>query len=127
MSHLSLEIMPYPRVKSGFLALLLSATAGVTQAAQTPRWQINLSGNPGLESFDRQASAVWMSQQGVVFLAPDKLLLYQVNRRREVAELGPRRSGGGAGNFLLNLRVLSAQGGTLLRSIDVPTSGGYSQ
>jgi hypothetical protein len=122
--HLSLEIMPYLRMEMG-LALLLWATPWL--AAQTPRWQVSLPQGPGLSSFDRQGSAGWMSQQGVLFLTPDKILLYQVNRTREFAKLGPRRTSGGAGNFLLNLRVLSAQDGTLLRSMDVPTSGGDSQ
>jgi len=62
-----------------------------------------------------------------LFLTSDKVLLYQANRTRKFAQLGPRRTGGGAGNFLLNLRVLSVQDGTLLHSLDVPTSGGESQ
>jgi hypothetical protein len=114
-----------PRMKKRFLALLLWAAPWI--AAQTPRWQVSLPQKPGLNSFDRQASAVWMSQQGILFLTPDKILLYQVNRTREFAKLGPRRAGGGAGNFLLNLRMLSAQDGKLLRSMDLPTSGGNSR
>ncbi|HMF89625.1 MAG TPA: hypothetical protein VKL40_03205 [Candidatus Angelobacter sp.] len=117
--------MPYVRMKSWLLAWLLGATSWI--AAQTPRWQISLPQNPGLESFDREASAIWMSQQGVLFLMPDKILLYQVNRTRDFAKLGPRRAGGGAGNFLLNIKVLSARDGRLLKSMDVLTSGGQSQ
>jgi hypothetical protein len=68
-----------------------------------------------------------MNQQGVLFLTPEKLLVYQVNRTQEPAKLGPRGAGGGAGNFVLNIKVLSAQDGRALKSLDIPTSGGPSK
>src|SRR5262245_57999297 len=58
-AHLSLEIMPCQRMTFWLLASLLWATGAATLAAQTPRWQTNLTQNSGLESFDRPASAVW--------------------------------------------------------------------
>src|SRR5262249_53862877 len=113
------------RMKSWLIALLLCAPAW--SAGKAPRWEANLEKSHGLQSFDRAATAVWSVQQGVVFLTPDKILVYQVNRTRESAKLGPRGASGGAGNFQLNIKILSAQDGRLLKSLDVPTSGGYSQ
>jgi hypothetical protein len=110
-------------MKHAVMALLVCAPAW---SAQAPRWETNLQAYR-LQSFDRQASAPWTNQQGILFLEPDKIVLYQVNRKQELAKLGPRGAGGGAGNFLLNIKVLSADDGRILRSIDVPTNGGDSQ
>jgi len=41
-----------------------------------------------------------------------------VNRTTEQARLAPRGATGGAGNFFLNMRVLNAQDGRLIRSLD---------
>ncbi len=83
------------------MALLLCAPAWTP--GQPPRWETNLAQDYRLQNFDRQATAAWMSQQGVLFLTPEKILLYQANRTREFAKLGPRGASGGAGNFLLNI------------------------
>jgi hypothetical protein len=107
------------------MALLLCAPAW--KPGQPPRWETNLAQDYRLQNFDRQATAAWMSQQGVLFLTPEKILLYQVNRTREFAKLGPRGASGGAGNFLLSIKVLTAEDGRLLRSMDVLTSGADSQ
>jgi hypothetical protein len=111
--------------KHAVMALLFCAPAWC--GGQPLRWETSLAPAYGLESFDRQATAAWSNQQGVLFLEPDKIVLYQVNRTRALAKLGPRGAGGGAGNFLLNIKVLSTYNGRILRSIDVPTSGGQSQ
>ena len=107
-------------MKAWVCALLL-LSCPVWMAAKTPRWQSNLE-TYGLQSFDREVAARWMSQQGVVFLTPDKILLYQVNRTSAQAKLGPRGSSGGAGNFVLNVRIVSAPDGRLIQSVDLPTN-----
>jgi len=96
-------------------------------AVTPPRWESNLEKRYALESFDRATDATWMKQQGVIFLTPEKLLLYQVNRNRERPELASRGPSGGAGNFLLNIKVLSAQDGRVLNSMDLTTSGEVSR
>jgi len=111
--------------KSLVIALLLCGSAW--SAGPSSRWEINLERDLKLQSFDRPATARWTEQQGVVFLTPEKILIYQVNRTQELAKLGPRSAGGGAGNFLLNLKVLSAQDGHVLKTMDVVTSGDYSK
>jgi hypothetical protein len=109
-----------------WVSALLLVCCPAWVAAKTPRWQSNLE-QFGLQSFDREIAALWMSQQGVVFLTPDRILLYQVNRTPEQAKLAPRGATGGAGNFFLNIRVLNAQDGRLMQSLDLPTNAGLSR
>lgn len=114
-----------PRRRQWGFALLLFLLHAAS-VAESPRWEFGLEKN-GLQSFDREVTALWMKQQGVLFLTPDKVLLYQVNRTATQAMLAPRGASGGAGNFFLALRVLSAQDGRLIRSMNLPTSGGLSR
>lgn len=68
-----------------------------------------------------------MKQQGVIFLAPDKLLLYQVSPSSAEVKLAPRGVSGGGGNFSLTLKVLSVEDGLVLGSASVITSGEISR
>jgi hypothetical protein len=104
------------------LVLLLCSPASGEKPA---RWEMKLK-SAGLSSFERGTGALWTIQQGVLFLTPERILLYQVNRTAEQAKLAPRGSGGGAGNFFLNIRVLNAQDGQVVRSLDLPTNAGIS-
>src|SRR5262249_35732785 len=117
--------MSFLRPRRGFAALwlLLLAAAGV---AESPRWEFSLE-KAGLQTFDRQVTAVWMNQQGVLFLTPDWVLVYQVNRTAAQAALAPRGATGGAGNFFLSLKVLSAKDGRVIKSMNLPTSGALSR
>jgi hypothetical protein len=109
-----------------WVAALLLACCPVWMLAKSARWHVSVE-QLGLQSFDREVAALWMSQQGIVFLTPDKVLVYQVNRTQEQAKLAPRGATGGAGNFFLNIRVLAAQDGRLLKSLDLPTNGTLSR
>ena len=106
-----------------FLLVMLVLLGG---ASTLPRWKINLQQTQGLQRFDREVNALWMTQQGVLFLTPEQVLVYQVNRSARHARLAPRDASGGAGNFLLNIKVLSVQDGHLIRSVDLPTNGAFS-
>jgi hypothetical protein len=103
------------------LLLLFSPGSGET----TPRWQTKLT-SAGLSSFERGPGSLWTIQQGILFLTPERILLYQVNRTAEQAKLAPRGSSGGAGNFFLNIRVFNVQDGRMVRSLDLPTTAGIS-
>lgn len=109
-----------------WIAALLLACCPVWMLAKAARWHIDVA-QLGLQSFDREVAALWMSQQGIVFLTPDKVLVYQVNRTQEQAKLAPRGATGGAGNFFLNIRALAAEDGRLLKSLDLPTNGTLSR
>lgn len=92
----------------------------------TALWTVDLEKRFGLDTFDREISAKWTAQQGVVFLAGDKVLIYQVNRLREAHKLAPRSQSGGAGNFALEIRVIDARDGHDLRQLNLTTNGAQS-
>jgi hypothetical protein len=113
-----------PGMKMWWGALLLIGS--FAKAPQSLRWETTLEKH-GLQSFDRNSRVPWMNSQGVLFLTPEKVLIYQVNRTAERARLAPRGSSGGAGNFFLNVRVLEVQDGRLIKSMDLPTNARVSE
>src|SRR5205807_88821 len=86
------------------------------------RWRINLRENFGLQPFDRSGK-LWSSQQGVVFITPERLAVYQVNEKLFPAPLSTRDAAGGAGNFQLELRILDTRDGREIKSMRFPTIG----
>src|SRR5947209_9463176 len=102
-----------------------------TVAAQTsrpqPLWSVNVHEEHGFQDFERPSHRLWLRQQGVTFISPDRLAVYQVNKRRSPIPLGRREVNGGAGNFFLDLNILDAHSGHLIKSMHMPTSGVFSQ
>jgi hypothetical protein len=96
-------------------------------AATPPRWESDIEKRYAFQSFDRPIRATWMKQQGLVFLTPERLLIYQVNPASARVRLAPRGSSGGAGNFVLILKVLNARDGNVLHSLELTTSGEVSR
>ncbi len=113
------------RLSLSSVALLVICS--IARAAAPPRWESNVEKRYALQSFDREARSLWMKQQGVLFLTPDTLLLYQVNPTSSGVKLAPRGSSGGAGNFVLDIKVLSAEDGQVLNSLSLVTSGEISR
>lgn len=110
-----------------WLPVLLLMCAPLGGASNPSRWKINLERSQGLQRFDREVSALWMTQQGVLFLTPEQVLVYQVNRAAQPPTLAPRDASGGAGHFLLKIKLLSIQDGHLIKSLDLPTNGAFSR
>ncbi len=108
------------------LALLAPAPRGdVTSAHEL--WKINVTQKHGLQRFDRTAGFLWMKQQSVVFLGPDRMAIYQVNRAAQQSALKGRNSSGGSGNFLLNLEVFDVRDGHEISAAQFTTNAGYSR
>ncbi|HEX7286522.1 MAG TPA: hypothetical protein VF532_10085 [Candidatus Angelobacter sp.] len=108
--------------------LFLHGTATASdQAGPQPAWSLNVQAKLGLRAFQTQFGAAWRNQQDVLFLTPERVLLYQVNQLREPARLAGRDSSGGAGNFSLEIRVLDVRNGQLLKTLELPTSAGFSK
>src|SRR5262249_38171579 len=74
------------------------------------------------QAFDRTIKYPWSLHQDVVFLSPDNVLVYQVNRSRAAVKLGPRDASGGSGNFVLEIRILSALDGREIKALHLPTN-----
>lgn len=110
--------------KKWLLTLLLLGSAVLSSAA-SPRWRVEVE-SLGMQRFDRDPAALWMKQQGVVFLSDDRLLIYQVGRTAEQAKLAPRGSTGGSGNFLLNIKILDVQTGRVVKALELVTNAGIS-
>ncbi|MGC2697274.1 MAG: hypothetical protein WA738_15930 [Candidatus Angelobacter sp.] len=92
-----------------------------------PKWKIDLNDKFGFQAFDRPVTFRWSLHQNVVFLSPDKLLVYQVNRSRTPAQLSPRDASGGGGNFILDARILSTQDGREIRDLRLTTNADSSE
>ena len=104
----------------------LGAAAGAAHSAE-PRWRIDLKDKFEFQPFDRPISFRWTLHQDVVFLSPEKLLVYQVNRSHTLARLGPRDPSGGGGNFVLEMRVLSTQDGHEIKSLRLITNADFTK
>ena len=107
-----------------FFAGLCSDGSGQTPP---PRWTVNLQQQSGLRPFITQSDLLWTKQQGVVFLTPNTVAVFQVNEVRVPAQLSKRTTSGGAGSFYLEVRVLDAQDGHQVKSIRLITNADYSK
>ena len=108
------------------IALLVLA---VCAAAQTPEpaWKINITEKYGFQAFDRTINFRWTLHQGVIFISPERVLVYQVNRLRTPVKLSGRDASGGSGNFILQIKVLDAKDGSEVKSFDLPTNADFSK
>ncbi|HLY99514.1 MAG TPA: hypothetical protein VKT33_10685 [Candidatus Angelobacter sp.] len=109
------------------LTVMMLLTASTSNSAQTvrERWSIRLTGEGGIQSFERASLGIWSAQQGVVFLTPERLLIYQVNELAKV-RLGARGASGGGGNFVLAVRILDVRDGHEMDRNFFVTSAGSS-
>jgi hypothetical protein len=101
-------------------------TYGRAESAE-PTWRVDLRERYEFQAFDRTINFRWTLHQDVLFISPDRVLVYQVNRTRGPAKLAPRDASGGVGNFTLAIRVLNAQDGKEIKSMDLPTSAEFSK
>jgi hypothetical protein len=70
---------------------------------------------------------LWKRQEGLVFLSPEVLAVYQVIERAEPIPLARRDSSGGVGKYHLQISFLQASDGKLLKQIRLVTSEEVSQ
>ena len=92
-----------------------------------PKWKIDLTERYGFQAFDRTINFRWTLHQGVIFLSPERVLVYQVNRSRGATRLASRDASGGSGNFILQIKVLDAKDGSAVKAFDLPTNADFSK
>ena len=116
-------------MKTWFNTVVLLCLCCVCATAQSvqPKWKIDLTERYGFQAFDRTINFRWTLHQGVIFISPERVLVYQVNRSRGVTKLGSRDASGGSGNFILQIKVLDAKDGTEVKSFDLPTNADFSK
>ncbi|HEY6970237.1 MAG TPA: hypothetical protein VJA94_13605 [Candidatus Angelobacter sp.] len=116
------------------IALLLIAFHAWSAVAQTPssanspgtdspppvrvRWIVDLKKTLGYQDFSRPVSSseAWKSQQGIAFLTPDELAIYQVT---ENVSLTDQRSV--AHSYSLHTVILDARDGHEIKTLQVPS------
>jgi len=109
------------------LALLCLCSFSATAQTAQPKWKIDLTQRYGFQAFDRTINFRWTLHQGLLFISPDRILVYQVNRSRGATKLAPRDASGGSGNFLLEIKILNAADGTEIKSLQLPTNAEFSK
>jgi hypothetical protein len=112
------------KVLIALLLVSLWSGSGVGQSHEL--WNLKLTGEGDLQSFERSGAGFWTTQQGLVFLTSERVLVYQVNETAKPAPLGKRRPSGGGGNFLLTARILDASTGHQIKRMQFVTSADYS-
>jgi hypothetical protein len=113
-------------MKAFALVCLCWPALGSSQSAE-PKWKVDLRQRYEFQAFDRTINFRWTLHQGVLFLSPERVLVYQVNRSRGPAKLAARDASGGSGNFILEMKVLNAQDGKDVKSFDLPTNAEFSK
>ena len=106
--------------------LCLCSVYASAQSAQ-PKWKVDLTQRYGFQAFDRTINFRWTLHQGVLFISPERVLVYQVNHSRGATKLAPRDASGGSGNFTLQIKVLDAKDGSEVKSFDLPTNADFSK
>jgi hypothetical protein len=120
--------MKLPAKWLGLLVMSVGAMSGIDhRPAATAKWTIDLKDKFNFQPFDRPITFRWTLHQDVVFLPPDKLIVYQVNRAHGPVQLRPRDASGGGGNFVLDIRILSIADGHELGAIHLTTSADSSK
>src|SRR6266853_788552 len=92
-----------------------------------PKWRIDLKEKYQFDPFDREVTFRWTLHQDVLFLSPDKLLVYQVSRSRAPSRLVTRDASGGGGNFVLDIKILSTQDGHEIKAMRFTTNAEATQ
>jgi hypothetical protein len=70
--------------------------------------------------------AFWRSQQGIVFVSPGTVGIYQVEENDQLPPLKSRDSSGGGGRYVLKIVFLDADNGSEIRIINLATNSGVS-
>jgi hypothetical protein len=110
------------------LLLCASVASAVDHRWPTARkWTVDIKDKFDFQPFDRPITFRWTLHQDVVFLPPDKLIVYQVNRAHGPVRLQRRDVSGGGGNFILEIRILSIADGHELAAIHLTTSADSSK
>ena len=107
------------------LLCLCGPVSGMGEGPE-PAWKVDLR-RYEFQAFDRTINFGWTLHQHVLFISPERVLVYQVNRSRGPAKLAARDASGGSGNFLLEIRVLNARDGTDVKSLDLATNAEFSK
>jgi hypothetical protein len=109
------------------MVLLCLCCAYASGQSAQPKWKVDLTERYGFQAFDRTINFRWTLHQGVLFISPERVLVYQVNHSRGATKLAPRDASGGSGNFILAIKILNAADGNEIKSLQLPTNAEFSK
>lgn len=115
------------KILTRLMALLCLCSACASEQSAQPKWKVDLTQRYGFQAFDRTINFRWTLHQGVLFISPERVLVYQVNRSRGAARLAARDASGGSGNFILEIKILNTTDGSEIKSLQFPTNAEFSK
>lgn len=110
------------------LITFLTAAGGQRPCSQ-PLWEVDLASTHQFRDFGltkhprNQLPPMRTNQQGIEFVSPDVLAIYQVSEATSLEDLRQREDSGGSGRYVLHVSFLSVTKGNELRTIRLVTEG----
>jgi hypothetical protein len=117
--------------RAGLLTILIVslAVSGRQERCSQPVWQINLASTYQFRDFGlmkrprNQLPPIWTYQQGIEFVSPDVLAVYQVSEVNSLEPPKEKEDSGGSGRYVLQVSFLDVTNGNELRTIRLVTEG----
>jgi len=110
------------------LITFLTAAGGQTPCSQ-PVWGVDLASTYQFHDFDltkhprNHLPPVWTNQQGIEFVSPEVLAVYQVSEVNSLEPLRQKEESGGSGRYVLHVSFLDVTRGNELKTIRLVTEG----
>lgn len=112
-----------------FLALVIVVEAGTRdKPCDSPIWTVDLSARYQFRPFGlvkhprNQPPLLWRTQQGIVFISPQTLAIYQVRELEDLPPIQPRDESRGGGKFVLQIVFLDSSTGEEVQTLRLTTS-----
>ena len=110
------------------LITFLTAAGGETFCSQ-PLWEVDLGSTYQFRDFGpkkhprNQLPPMWTNQEGIEFVSPDVLAVYQVSEVNSLEPLKQKGDSGGSGRYVLHVSFLDVTNGNELKTIRFVTEG----
>lgn len=114
------------------LALILAislCTGGGQDPCPQLTWTADLTSTNQFQDFGQkknpanQPARPWTSQQGIEFISPQVLAVYQVSETDDPQPVGPKDPSGGSGRYQLHVSFVDVTNGKELKALKLVTSG----
>jgi hypothetical protein len=110
------------------LITFLTAAGGQTRCSQA-LWEVDLASTYQFRNFGpvrhprNHLPPMWTNQQGIEFVSPDVLAVYQVSEVNSLEPPKQRDDSGGSGRYVLHVSFLDVTKGNELKTIRLVTQG----
>lgn len=110
-----------------FLVAISLGAAGSRNPCPQPVWAVDLNSmnqfkNFGLMKHPRNGVAPnWTNQQGIEFISPQVLVVYQVSEEKNPQTIGQKDESGGSGRYLVHVSFLDVTQGKELKALRLVT------